>query len=75
MTLKKRLWLGLGAAATLVVVLLILNWRRPAPRVAVVPITRENLSSTISSNGKVEPIAPHSIRAEMDTFVTRVLVT
>ena len=75
MTLKRRLWLGLGAAATLVVVLLILNWRRPAPRVAVVPITRENLSSSISSNGKVEPIAPHSIRAEMDTFVTRVLVT
>ena len=75
MTLKKRLWLGLSAAAALVIVFLVLNWRRPAPRVAVAPITRENLSTSISSNGKVEPIDPHPIRAEMDTFVKRVLVT
>jgi HlyD family secretion protein len=73
--LKKRLWLGLGIAVALAVVLLILNWRRPAPRVAVVPITRENLSTSISSNGKVEPIAPYSMRAEMDTYVTRVYAT
>jgi HlyD family secretion protein len=33
------------------------------------------LSTSISSNGKVEPIAPYSMRAEMDTYVTRVLAT
>src|ERR1700690_495834 len=74
-TLKRRLWLAVGAAAALAVVLLILNARRPAARVAVVPITRETLSTSISSNGKVEPISPYSMRAEMDTFVTRVLAT
>jgi HlyD family secretion protein len=74
LALKRRLWLLLGAAVALTVVLLILNARRPAPRVAVVPITRENLSTSISSNGKVEPISPYSMRAEMDTFVTKVFV-
>ena len=73
--LKRRLWLVLGIAVALAVLLLILNWRRPAPRVAVVPITRENLSTSISSNGKVEPIAPYSMRAEMDTYVTHVYAT
>jgi len=73
--LKRRIWLLLGAAAALAVLLLVLNARRPAARVAVVPVTRENLSTSISSNGKVEPISPHSMRAEMDTFVTRVLAT
>ena len=75
MALKRRLWLGLGIVVALTVLLLILNARRPAPRVAVVPVTRENLSTSISSNGKVEPIAPYSMRAEMDTYVTRVLAT
>jgi HlyD family secretion protein len=75
LALKRRLWLGLGIVVALTVLLLILNARRPAPRVAVVPVTRENLSTSISSNGKVEPIAPYSMRAEMDTYVTRVLAT
>ncbi|MGB6199785.1 MAG: biotin/lipoyl-binding protein, partial [Candidatus Acidiferrales bacterium] len=75
MALKRRLWLVLAAAVALTVLLLILNARRPAPRVAVVPITRENLSTSISSNGKVEPISPYSMRAQMDTFVTKVLAT
>jgi HlyD family secretion protein len=75
LALKRRLWLVLGIAVALTILLLILNWRRPAPRVAVVPITRENLSTSISSNGKVEPIAPYSMRAEMDTYVTRVFAT
>jgi HlyD family secretion protein len=75
LALKRRLWLGLGIVVALTVLLLILNARRPAPRVAVVPVTRENLTTSISSNGKVEPIAPYSMRAEMDTYVTRVLAT
>src|SRR2546427_7547138 len=33
---------------------------------------RENLVASISSNGKVEPIAPSVIRAELATFVAKV---
>jgi HlyD family secretion protein len=33
---------------------------------------RENLVSSISSNGKVEPIAPFVIRAQLNTFVEKV---
>jgi HlyD family secretion protein len=38
---------------------------------AVTPI-RDNLVSSISSNGKVEPIAPFVMRAPLDTFVEKV---
>src|SRR5256885_16408382 len=36
---------------------------------------RENLVSSISSNGKVEPIAPYVMRAQLDTFVEKVRAT
>jgi HlyD family secretion protein len=36
---------------------------------------RENLVSSISSNGKVEPIAPYVMRAQLDTFVEQVRAT
>jgi HlyD family secretion protein len=45
------------------------------PKVSVVEPTRENLVSSISSNGKVEPIAPYVMRAQLDTFVERVRAT
>jgi HlyD family secretion protein len=37
--------------------------------------TRENLISSIMSNGKVEPITPYVMRAQLDTFVKKVFVT
>jgi HlyD family secretion protein len=37
--------------------------------------TRENLVSSISSNGKVEPISPYVIRAQLNTFVKKIYVT
>jgi HlyD family secretion protein len=40
---------------------------------AVYP-ARENIVSSISSNGKVEPILPSIIRAQLDTFVEKVAV-
>ncbi len=49
-----------------------LSGRKPAPKIAAVTPGRENLVSSISSNGKVEPIAPYVMRAELDTFVDRV---
>ncbi len=74
MTLGKRLWLLLAAAVVLAAVLVFINERRPAASVTEVAVVRENLSTDISSNGKVEPVAPYDIRAEADTFVKRLNV-
>jgi HlyD family secretion protein len=40
--------------------------------VAVADVARENLSSVVSTNGKVEPVVPRSFRARYPTFVERV---
>jgi HlyD family secretion protein len=71
-TLSRRVWLVLGVAALLVVALLYVNSRRPAARVAVVQVERENLSSSIATNGKVEPTSPFPLRAKFDGFVEQV---
>ena len=72
-TLSRRVWLLLGFAVALVVLLLYLNSRRPSARVAVVQAGRQTFRSSISSNGKVEPIKPYSLRAKFDGFVDRVI--
>jgi HlyD family secretion protein len=72
-TLSRRVWLLLGFAIVLVVLLLYLNSRRPSARVAVVQASRQTFRSSISSNGKVEPITPYSLRAKFDGFVDRVI--
>jgi len=65
-------WLLLGAAALLGIVLFYLNGRRPAPQVTLAHLTRGNLISWITSNGKVEPVNPYALRAKFDAFVTAV---
>src|SRR5260370_17434059 len=50
-----------------------LSGRKPAPKISAVTPMRENLVSSINSNGKVEPISPYVILARLDTFVKRVL--
>ena len=70
---KKWFWLLLVGAVATVIVLVKLSGRQPVPRVAVVQVVRENLNATISSNGKVEPITPYSLRAQFPTFVEKVL--
>ncbi len=72
--LSRRVWLLVGFATLLVVVLLYLNSRKPVARVAVVQADRENLSAVITSNGKVEPIMPYPLRAKFDGFVDKVMV-
>ena len=72
-TLSRRVWLLLALAVALVVVLLYLNSRRPSARVAVVQASHQTFRSSISSNGKVEPIMPYSLRAKFDGFVERVV--
>ncbi len=47
--------------------------RGAKPEVTVLTVGRENLSATIASNGKVEPLEPQTFRAPFDGFVSRVL--
>jgi hypothetical protein len=71
--LSRRAWVILGLAAASVGGLLFLNGRRPAPLVRVSKVARADLKSMIASNGKVEPVAPQTLRARFDGFVSRVV--
>ena len=71
----RRLWLFVGGALALIALiplLVFLGGKGSTARVAVADVARENLSSVISTNGKVEPITPRSFRAGYPTFVVRV---
>jgi HlyD family secretion protein len=73
---SKRKWIIAIIVIALVVVLaLLLTGRGHGPRVQVASVTREDLTSAITSNGKVEPVAPLTARAEFATFVTDVKAT
>ena len=71
--LRNRILLYLLLAGVLAYGGIELSGRKPAPKISAVTPMRENLTSSISSNGKVEPIAPYVILARLDTFVERVL--
>jgi HlyD family secretion protein len=73
--LRNRILLILLAAGILAYVLLLLSGRQPVAKLSAVKPTRENIVSSISSNGKVEPISPSIIRAQLDTFVENVTVS
>lgn len=72
--LGRRLWIIVGGALALTGLLVFLSGRRSTARVAVADVKRESLSSVVSTNGKVEPVAPNSFRARYPTFVQRVNV-
>ena len=73
--LRNRILLLLLLAAVVATGLVWLSGRQPAAKISAVTPIRENLVSSISSNGKVEPIAPHVVRTQQDTFVRAVHVT
>jgi len=52
-----------------------LSGRQPVARIMAVKPVRENLVASVSTNGKVEPISPFVVRAQLDTFVEKVHVT
>src|SRR5712692_3323754 len=70
--LRNRILLYLALALALAYAGVELSGRKPIPKVTAVTPTRENLVSSITSNGKVEPIAPYVIRARLDAFVEKV---
>src|SRR5256884_7674224 len=72
--LRNRILLYLGLAAVLAFVLVELSGRKPVPKISAVAPVRGNLVSSISSNGKVEPIPPYVMRAQLDTFVLKISV-
>ena len=72
----KRKWIvAIVTIALILVLVVILTGRGHAPRVQVASITREDLVSAITSNGKVEPVSPQTARAEFSTFVTDLKAT
>ena len=73
--LRNRILLYLLLAGVLAYVLVELSGRKPVPKISAVTPMRENLVSSISSNGKVEPISPYVMRAQLDTFVEKVRAT
>jgi HlyD family secretion protein len=72
--LRNRIVILLALAGVLAYGLVWLSGRKPAAKISAVTPRRENLISSISSNGKVEPIAPYVMRAQLDTFVEKIRV-
>lgn len=72
---KKRWIAWVAGAAVLVAVVLVLANRDQSPEVRIAQVMRENLSASITSNGRVEPVQPYLALAQYSTTVTRVNVT
>ncbi len=72
--LRNRIVIFLLLAGVLAYGLVWLSGRKPAAKISAVMPRRENLISSISSNGKVEPIAPSVMRAQLNTFVQKIRV-
>jgi HlyD family secretion protein len=73
--LRNRTLLFLLLAGIVAFVLIKVSGHQPVAKISAVKPFRENIVSSITSNGKVEPISPFSIRAQLDTFVERVSVS
>src|ERR1700732_3347195 len=70
--LRNRILLFLVVAGIVASLLVRLSGREAVAKIATVTPVRASLVSSISSNGKVEPISPFVIRAPLDTFVEKV---
>ncbi len=72
---RKRWIAWVAGTAVLVAVVLILANRDQAPEVQIAQVKRQNLSASITSNGKVEPVQPFLAIAKYFTEVDRVYAT
>ena len=70
--MKKALVIILLAAAALA--FLVLRRQADTPAVVFAKVTRETIASTLSTNGKVEPIVYVDVRVEASGLVKRVMV-
>jgi HlyD family secretion protein len=72
--LRNRILILLVVAGLVAFVLVRVSGRQPVAKISAVMPKRVNLVSSIHSNGKVEPITPYTMRAQLDTFVEKVAV-
>src|ERR1700684_449191 len=72
--IRNRILIFLVVAAILSLILIKATGRRPVAKINAVLPTRQNIVASISSNGKVEPISPFVMRAQLDTFVEKIRV-
>ena len=72
--LRNRLVILLVLAGVVAFALVRLSGRQPIAKISAVKPVRENLISSISTNGKVEPISPFVVSAHVATFVEKVAV-
>jgi HlyD family secretion protein len=70
--LRNRILMFLVLALIVIVALVWLTGRQPVAKISAVTPVQGNLVSSISSNGKVEPIGPFVMRAQLDTFVEKI---
>jgi HlyD family secretion protein len=67
-------WLVLLGGAAAILIVWIVSRKAAPPEVDFAKVTRETITSTLSTNGKVEPIEWLPARAERAGVITRVLV-
>lgn len=65
----------LALAAIVAFFLVRVSGRAPVAKISAATPVRQNIVASINSNGKVEPITPYSIRAQLETFVEKVHAT
>jgi HlyD family secretion protein len=72
--LRNRILIFLLLAGITAIALISLSGRQPVAKISAVIPVREDIVASLASNGKVEPISPFVMRAQLDTFVEKVSV-
>ena len=72
--LRNRVLLFLLLAGIVAFLLVRLSGRQPVAKISATTPVHRDIIAAISSNGKVEPTGPVTVRAQLDTFVTKVHV-
>ncbi|MGB2625805.1 MAG: efflux RND transporter periplasmic adaptor subunit [Candidatus Acidiferrum sp.] len=72
---RNRTLLLLLLAGILAFFLIRASGKQPVAKISAMQPVREDIVSSISSNGKVEPISPTVIRAQSDTFIDRLHIS
>jgi HlyD family secretion protein len=72
--LRNRIFIFLALAVVTALVLIKVSGRQPVAKISAVMPVRQDVVASISSNGKVEPISPFVMRAQLDTFVEKIHV-
>lgn len=72
--LRNRILIFLVLAGVVAYGLVRISERQPVIKIMAVKPLRENLVASVSSNGKVEPMAPYVVRAQLDTFIEKIHV-